>query len=134
MSETLDHVLYDKLHDLWWRPKSRGYTNQLLCAGLYTKEAAERTAELSKGDTIAMPMQAAIQKMLERSGNTAESIIGEFAIVPKELAAIQLELLASCKAFDKWFDGWCPNSQCCAHSGLPIQKQARAAIAKAEAT
>jgi hypothetical protein len=42
------------------------------------------------------------------------------------------DLLEACKAFAKWFDGWCPNSQCCANSGLPIHEQSLAAIAKAE--
>jgi hypothetical protein len=50
------------------------------------------------------------------------------------LIAAAPDLLAVCEAFAKWFDGWCPNAVCCAHSGLPVHEQALTAIAKAKGT
>lgn len=50
----------------------------------------------------------------------------------KPLYAAAPDLLAACKAFAKWFDGWCPTATCCGKTGLPVHEQALAAIAKAE--
>ncbi len=44
------------------------------------------------------------------------------------------ELLAACKEFAVWFDGWCPQNKCCASSGLTIHEKVVKLIAKAGAT
>lgn len=38
-------------------------------------------------------------------------------------------LREACKAFDVWFDGWCPTQCSCAISGKPIADQVRRALA-----
>jgi hypothetical protein len=55
----------------------------------------------------------------------------EEMLADARLIAAAPELLKACEAFTRWFDGWCPNSRCCADSGLPIHEQALAAIKKA---
>jgi hypothetical protein len=39
---------------VWWRPDSCGYTQNILEAGLYSKEEAEETSRSSHGDAVAI--------------------------------------------------------------------------------
>lgn len=55
----------------------------------------------------------------------------EVAIANANMLSASLDLFAACKAFATWFDGWCHQANCCAHTGLPIHEQALAAIKKA---
>ena len=62
----------------------------------------------------------------------AVTISEDEALANANLIAAAPDLLEACKAFAKWFDGWCPSQKCCASSGLPVHELALAAITKAE--
>jgi hypothetical protein len=52
-------VVWSIEHDAWWRPGERGYTRELLLAGIYTKADAERHARNPENER-AMPLRVAL--------------------------------------------------------------------------
>lgn len=48
------------------------------------------------------------------------------------LMAAAPDLLAACKAMDKWLDGWCPSQCNCAYTAREIHVEMRTAIERAE--
>lgn len=51
-------LIWSASHDAWWRPNECGYTRDLLTAGVYTREHAERCA---RGDRV-VPLEDALAK------------------------------------------------------------------------
>lgn len=74
-----DKLFLIRFGDLWWGPDNRGYTSNLLCAGLYTEEEA-RAQERSCSARGGLP------------GDFAESLddaLKRYPVNPEMLAAIK---------------------------------------------
>ena len=48
-AEKRDHLIWSNEHHAWWRPEGRGYTSNVLQAGLYTEAEAKAREASSRG-------------------------------------------------------------------------------------
>jgi len=74
-------------YNKWWRPKGNGYTNELIAAGAYTREEAEKAAR-RKSPHIdsdgrehytdkAMPLLRALQGLVRGDGTVGSMLLTE---------------------------------------------------------
>jgi hypothetical protein len=86
-------------------------------------EAAKQAAErITTGDWTEEDLQAVARAYLDiLARHACEERDGE------RLNSLPA-LVEALRAADRFFDGWCPNAQCCAGAGLTVHKQVRAAL------
>lgn len=53
--------------DLWWRPDGKGYTKDLVAAGVYSKEEAQRRAKGRPSEDKAMSLDYVLQGLQEKT-------------------------------------------------------------------
>lgn len=68
--------------------------------------------------------------IVDAEGAVLASESDPYFAIPTVFTANAFPLLVeACKAFDKWFDGWCPTGcEFCCVSGKPVADQVRAAL------
>jgi len=58
----------------------------------------------------------------------SHSLIADLIRDRDRLQARCAELEKALREADRWFDGWCPNAKCCAHTGKAVHEQVRRAL------
>lgn len=64
-----DYLVLECMSNLWWRPNAGGYTSDLLGAGLYTREEAERYARDPSRKEKAVPLISVVRDLEDAARN-----------------------------------------------------------------
>jgi 16S rRNA U516 pseudouridylate synthase RsuA-like enzyme len=64
---TVTHYLIKKYGDGYWRPKSCGYTNSVLEAGLYTEAEAAQFQDKKSDHSYAVPVDEGLKTQIRQA-------------------------------------------------------------------
>lgn len=83
-------LIWSRQHDAWWKPEERGYTSDMMCAGRYDRERADRIASVRKmhdgspGEVVVRPPEIS----LVAAPNLMEKMRGRIAAATRAAKAV----------------------------------------------